>query len=534
VTITLVGDVVYNADAATNFTAENGGANISGDDDFVQGTGAVGDKMSNTTEVLASNALLGGASGVYNFAVGGADEGKHFIGWINTKTPIDATSGIQTYFKNAAGHLGYWNNMPTYFYKGGFTTRVINPARAFDGVTTWTVGGNPAQLDDVSIMGFRFTTVTSIMGSFNNLQVDRATVGFGLRADAGTSGTPNTFDSFKVDDQDTNFYGWWSGVGKSYGAKGRAYIGPESGDVASWFVDSAFSVVFQDEFVSATFYDIRMRGGNTTVTWSLASIAAAVPGNSRWSLTVDSGLGATTGGFTDNSGVWSGSNIISLNSKTTLLGTTLINGNSLVQGGATLTGIVVASANTAAGVGYVTSANPTLITDSRFTYSAGHAIVLTTPGTYTFSGNKFTNYLGTPGSNGTASSGSTGAAIYNNSGGLVTLNISGGGDVPSIRNGAGATTVVNATVNLTLSANVSLVGAEVRIYDDDNSPAGSYGTELAGTESNAGSTFVYSGSSGNDIVVQVMKDGFEEFVQAVTMPASAQTLNMTLKADTNT
>jgi len=107
-----------------------------------------------------------------------------------------------------------------------------------------------------------------------------------------------------------------------------------------------------------------------------------------------------------------------------------------VQNSATLSGVTVLSANTATGVGYIQSNAPNLISDSSFTFSAGHAITITTPGTYTFTGNKFTGY----GAGGTNS-----AAIYNNSGGAVTLNITGGGDTPTIRNGTGAsTTVVNA------------------------------------------------------------------------------------------
>lgn len=43
---------------------------------------------------------------------------------------------------------------------------------------------------------------------------------------------------------------------------------------------------------------------------------------------------------------------------------------------------------------------------------------------------------------------STSAAIYNNSGGLVTLNISGGGDTPSYRNSSGSSTVINNVVDL--------------------------------------------------------------------------------------
>lgn len=62
------------------------------------------------------------------------------------------------------------------------------------------------------------------------------------------------------------------------------------------------------------------------------------------------------------------------------------------------------------------------------------------------------------------------AAIYNNSSGLVTLNITDG-DTPSIRNGAGATTTVNNAVSLTItvknSLGVAIENARVAIFTDD-------------------------------------------------------------------
>jgi hypothetical protein len=38
--------------------------------------------------------------------------------------------------------------------------------------------------------------------------------------------------------------------------------------------------------------------------------------------------------------------------------------------------------------------------------------------------------------------------VYNNSGGAVTINVSGGGNTPSVRDGAGASTTVNNTVSV--------------------------------------------------------------------------------------
>ena len=443
--IALNGTVIHACDVATDFATLNSGSNISGDDDFVEGAGAVGDKMSNTNEILAADTLLGGAAGVYDFSVGGTNEGWHGIGWVNTKTPINATTGIQAYIGNAAGHTGSINVMPSYFYKGGFTTRVWNPTADFTTASTWTTTGNPAQLDDVTIFGFEFTTITTIMGSFNNCQVDQFTFGLGVRADAGTLGVPNVYQDVIDQDQDTSFWGWHS----SSGAKGGLYIGPATGTTASWFVDSAFSIRFLDENVATGFYGIFIRGANTTCDFTLASISAENPTNSRWSLLLDSAMGDTTGGFTDTNGTYVGYDQITLNANATLTGTTLIDGNLITQTGSTLTGITVIEANLTSGsatLGHaVLSDNPTLITASAFEQGSnpGHAVRCDTVGSYNWS-NTDTGYTGTRGSNPTSSTGSNNAMFYNNSGGLITLTVTGAGDSPSVRNGAGATTVVVA------------------------------------------------------------------------------------------
>lgn len=85
---------------------------------------------------------------------------------------------------------------------------------------------------------------------------------------------------------------------------------------------------------------------------------------------------------------------------------------------------------------------------------------------------------------------------------------------------------------VTISAQISLVGAEIRIYDMDNNPAGSLGTELAGTESCPTSTFNYVGESGNTIWIQIMKDGYVEFGQSITIPeVSSYGYNVTLQPE---
>jgi len=119
----------------------------------------------------------------------------------------------------------------------------------------------------------------------------------------------------------------------------------------------------------------------------------------------------------------------------TITGGKVTNSEKITQAGATLDGIEISGATTADGVAFIESDDLAKIKNCKFTFSDGHAIEITAVGTYTFTGNTFTGY---------GADGTNDAAIFNDSGGLVTINLAGGGSVPTIRNGAGASTVVNA------------------------------------------------------------------------------------------
>lgn len=89
------------------------------------------------------------------------------------------------------------------------------------------------------------------------------------------------------------------------------------------------------------------------------------------------------------------------------------------------------------------------------------------------------------------------------------------------------------TVTTSLTANVSLTGAEIRVYDMNNVPAGSLGTEIAGAES-SGSAFSFSTTGNNTVWIQVMKPGYQEFGYEYTTGLVDATLPITLTADGNT
>ncbi len=194
----------------------------------------------------------------------------------------------------------------------------------------------------------------------------------------------------------------------------------------------------------------------------------------------------------------------------------------ITQGGAIITSCIIDSCRDAVSV---LSANVTIITGCVFTSDgSNHAIQATTAGNYNWN-NTLIGYA--------ASDGSTGnEAFYNNSGGHINLTVIGG-TTPKIRNGTGATTtVIIPDVTLTISAPVSLVGAEIRIYDlNDVLP--NLGTELAGTESHNAATYAFSGSASNTIWIQIMLDGYEEFGQQVVMPGANSGFTALLKKDLN-
>jgi hypothetical protein len=91
--------------------------------------------------------------------------------------------------------------------------------------------------------------------------------------------------------------------------------------------------------------------------------------------------------------------------------------------------------------------------------------------------------------------------------------------------------VESSTVTITGSA--SLSGAEIRIYDLDGAGGTDLGTELAGVESNGSSSFAYTGTPGNDIWIQIMKAGYEEFGQRYTMPTTDASFYALLARDLN-
>lgn len=198
--------------------------------------------------------------------------------------------------------------------------------------------------------------------------------------------------------------------------------------------------------------------GNTGISVSLSNASTAVnlngiyTGLGRIYSSDDTRPDFTVTGTSGTLGI--GGDLVNFRNVTLTSGVTvtgLIEAADITQGSATFTDCEI-QCDAASGVAVINDA--TFANMSGVTFkenNAGHAIEITSPGSYTFDSLFFTGFGGSAGSNGTPSSGATNAAIYNNSGGAVTINITNGGDTPSVRNGASATTTVNNTVSVTVT-----------------------------------------------------------------------------------
>lgn len=176
----------------------------------------------------------------------------------------------------------------------------------------------------------------------------------------------------------------------------------------------------------------------------------------------------------------------------TYSGITWANCGQIVQNSAYLSACTIKGSTATAAL---LSTQPGRIADCSFVSAGtGHAIEITAAGTYTFDGNIFTGY---------GSAGTTDAAIYNNSGGAVTLNITGGGSTPTIRNGAGASTTVNSNVAVTLTGLKN--PSEVRVFSAGTT------TELSGTggENITSGSHAFSVGAGVSVDISILALGYQ-------------------------
>lgn len=371
-------------------------------------------------------------------------------------TLTKAQGGLQISLGDGT-NTSYWNVGGSDTYTGGFKKWA-----AYTGIAPSETSGSPANLGNISQIGF-VTDVGLNTTRFDNFVVDSIDIGSGLSF-AGTTTADDLFTSAYTTQNTTR-----KGVLEI--SNGIIFAQSNLRFAGSAITSSAETMVFTDTLGGTYTYTLLFVGtGNINLNNSTIASSGAVnfdfdaSGCSNFSMNGGSLNGFAT--FVATSGqTYDG--VVFQAGGTSTISTTLLNSSFnncdiiTLSGSGTLSGCNI---NNHAATGVVTS-SLTNIVNCSFTspFSPEYGIEITTPGTYTLEGTSFTGY---------AASG-VGTAIYNNSGGLVTINLVGS-DTPTVNNGTGASTVIQVAATLTI--NNLVANTEVRVFRTSD------GTALGGVE----------------------------------------------------
>lgn len=397
-----------------------------------------------------------------------------------------------------------------------------------------SVGGLINNIATITEIGADLTTLSKALGGGVNVGVDIIRIGNdGIEIVGGTTADRGNFLEAVVEDRSTaslKAHGIIRELTTDvYGAQGPLNFG--NATVDSWFESIGVVLAFENRNIADEKYFLRVVGDTTTSTnffLSNSTITTAGPtifcdfsspnidsfelsGNSF------SGIGkigvANSGQITFANDTAAQNHIVTGNTFAEcgriFPGTTIFTDNSIID-----------SADTQGSL-ELSSTNGTNVESLSFTSSGtGHAIIITETGTYDFTNFEF---------NGFGANDTTDAAVFNNSGGAVTINIVSG-DVPTVLNGAGSTTTIAAQATLTITNIVA--GSELRIYSVINQ------TELDGVETvSGGLTSPRINSAGSGYIVGdlltldggvLSTTGTAAVLEVTSVGASGEVLDVTI------
>jgi len=505
----------------------------------------------------ASGPTIANLRGCYDAGNNVARTDTHIHIWVRDLYPVRnvEVGGVCVYLASSGAAALYFVTGLNKGYVGGWYHAIINldpgdrPAAS--------VGTAPA--GNIVNIGYEGNISASKGEAFlQNCYFDAVrsgTGGQGITFTGGASGARHTFADCAA--ADTARYGLLQNVGGALFVEGCLTFGAAT--LTTYIQDSLGTLVFSNltvnngtggttvvPAVAPDYYRIVLADGTTGVTnldlidYTFKGVSRAIP----FRFTANLGAGDA---YTSLRTTYLFGEVVTLNTLCTSDSDKFIECVTVVPGGITLTnpsfsncdavtltatgdaisGGSTAQHNTATGNPFITTNSLAKISNHDFdnTGGVGHAILINTAGTYSFTGNTFAGY---------GANASNDAAIYNNSGGLVTINISGGGDTPTVRNGAGASTVINNNVAVTLSGLKD--NTEVRVLDN---VTGEFldGIEnaTAGTTDNRSFTFSLAASTVVDIaifnVAYVLppNNRIEDF----TVPTSAATIPISQVRDRN-
>lgn len=346
-----------------------------------------------------------------------------------------ANGGVHIMVGNSLGIFFAWDCSGSDFLpapKGGWANYAINPGIGSPDDTV----GSPATPYDT--FGMAVSATAQARGNPNAVNAIR----YGRCESRFTYGEATdyaTFDGFgDVDSAIANKWSLIDPVEGGYKFQGLMSLGL-TGTMVDFRDSNANISIANTINVTSAFNAIEVHNASSNVEWTAINISAlGTISKGTFEMINNATVSKTNCTFTDM-------NTFIYQSNATLTNTIYRRCGQVTQGGATINGCNFDSSSAAVSLNVSNLDN---ISNCDFTSDgSNHAMELTSAhagNTYALSNTSYSGYA--------ASNGTTGnECIYNNSGGAVTINITNGGDTPTIRNGTSATTTVNNAVDLEIN-----------------------------------------------------------------------------------
>jgi len=391
-----------------------------------------------------------------------------------------ANGGLQIYLGDGT-NISYWNVAGSDDYSGGFQKWA-----AFTGITESENSGTAADLGDITEIGF-VTDVGGTTARFDNFVVDAMEVGDGLTFQ-GTTASDLLFSESQVADSTTAIGILSESNGIIFSQGSIEFSGTAQTSIAE-------TLVFTDTLGGTYTYQCDITG-TVTLTNSIINNSGAVDFNFDAS-------GATA--FTMTGGSLGGFNTLTTASGQTMSGIVFQSGGTstianditgssfnqcdLITLTGTLDGCTIDSSTATSAI---TTASMSNVTGTSFTSAGtGHAVTITTAGSYNWDANTESGY---------GTTGTTDATIYNNSGGAVTINVINGASTPTYLNGTSATTsIVSGTVTVLAKAasntGTGIQSARVLLRASDGTGPFPYNATVTISNSGTTATVAHTGHS---------------------------------------
>lgn len=545
--------VVDLATAAANYI----GTSLSDDTEIVyQGSNSVAENMTNSVRTILYNATTAQNWSNNTFLI------LVNCGVVGRLSPI-ASGGFTVRFTGPSTanffevYVGGNDSWPTAF-AGGWVYFIVDIEVA--AASPSNTGGTPPATTAIQHVG-----ITAVTGTMTR-NVDNTWLNGIWRLPSGTPGilvegqNTGSVDWTFADIEsasETNLWGTFrTSDGGAYVSSVPLRIGNSTDSVTHGFTDTNQSLLWQTApFLADGYYGVEVVGSATNTintTWGVKTGTGtdatgsqgvliqsdATTSGLRWYLTANSNIDS----FNSYGCTFVNGETSSLDSNSVeTISSTFLNCNEAIQSSGATTALVsslwqrnsVIDANTLDGVGFLKTEDLDNIKYSSFQFSDGHAIEITaTTGDLTnetLLENTFSGYNST--------TGSTDAAIYNNSGNDVQISSTGGNLVTtSYRNGTSATTTITASITITLTNMKD--NTEVRVYETstlDNTPPYTAPTEVASIENaTAGSTdartFAFSLQAGTGITIRTFNINWIADDIAIT-PTISQEVQIAQRTD---